>query len=293
MPSAPPIVEWTTPALFGMFFNYALHGALTVQVYRYYCMFPRDNKNVKLIVCFIYVLELVETGILTFSGYTTFGPGYGHSAVLNRQAPTWIAQLIVTPLIPTIVQLFYGHRLYSVSGSKILGAIVVVLSCVEFGGAIVEAILQHLGTTAGYVGLKATVLAIALSACAACDIVLAVAMSYYLRKGVIISTVMRNTVSRIVLYTIHTGTVTALTALVQIFLVLELPGRGYFQTGSYVGDKMYSNSLLALLNARAVTIGGRHDPTPSQKMAEFSVPDSRMNQRSDAIHSTEGHALER
>ncbi|KAJ7617907.1 hypothetical protein FB45DRAFT_932940 [Roridomyces roridus] len=299
MASAPPVVDClgdrTTPALFGMFFNYALHGALTVQVYRYYCMFPRDNNSVKLIVCFVYLLELGETSILTFSGYTTFGPGYGNSPMLNRHTATWIAQWIMTPLIPTIVQLFYTHRLYSVSDSKILGAIVLVLSCIEFGTATVAAILQYFGSAAGSVGLKATVLVISLSACAACDILLAVAMGYHagLKKGVIMSTAMRNTVSRIVLFTIHTGTITALTAVVQIFLVVALSSHGYFQTGSYVSVKLYSNSLLALLNARAVTIGGRHDLTPSQKMAELSIPDSGMNQRSDTIRRTEGHAFER
>ncbi|KAJ7614841.1 hypothetical protein FB45DRAFT_936177 [Roridomyces roridus] len=284
----------TTSALLGMFFNYALHGALTVQVYQYYCMFPHDNKSVKLIVCFVYLPELAETSMLTFTGYTTFGSGYGHSPMPTHPTATWIAQWIVTPLIPTIVQLFYTHRLYSVSGSKTLGAIVLVLSCIEFGAATVAAILQYFGSAAGSAGLKVTtMLSVSLSVCAACDILLAVAMSYHLKKGAIISTAMRNTLSRILLYTIHTGTITTLTAVVQIFLVIELPSHGYFQTGSYVSVKLYSNSLLALLNARAVTIGGRHDLTPSQKMAELSIPDSGMNPRSDAIHRTQGHTLER
>ncbi|KAJ7643524.1 hypothetical protein FB45DRAFT_1113503 [Roridomyces roridus] len=244
-----------------MFFNHALHGALTVQVYRYYCLFPRDNKSVKLMVCSIYLLELAETSLLTFFGYVTFGPGYGHSPALNRHTATWMAQWIMTPLIPTIVKVFYTHRLYSVSGSKILGAIVLALSCVEFGTATLAAILQQFGSDAGSVGVRVenTVLApISLSAGAACDILLAVAMSYQLKKGVIIcmSTPMRNTLSRIVLYTIHTGTITALTAVVQIFLVVDLPSHGYFQTGSYVTVKLY---LLLQQSSRSAEFTCRDD----------------------------------
>ncbi|KAJ7618013.1 hypothetical protein FB45DRAFT_1103376 [Roridomyces roridus] len=264
-------VDWTTAELFGMFFNYALMGALSVQVYRYYCSFPNDRVVVKVLVFSIFAVQLLETGMMSYAGYTTFGSGYGTAPILNQATSTWLAEAVLPSLVITAVQFFYAYRLYSFSGSRIIRGAVILLSVIQlilllFGG-IYFRIHADFAQSPG----QATALIIGLSSSAACDLLISVSIAYYLRRGYVISTVMHGVVSRLVRYTIETGALPAFSALSQIFLIMAFPRRGFFEGNTWVGQKLYANSLLALLNARAVTVGGRHDPSPSEKMAELDV----------------------
>ncbi|KAJ7857904.1 hypothetical protein B0H13DRAFT_1520210, partial [Mycena leptocephala] len=101
--------------LFGMLFNFGLMGSLLVQVYLYYGAFPKDRTSTKAIVYTVLVLELTQTGIMSYFAYTIFGPGYGNLDVFDRSALEWFPVCILGSIIAGIVQLFYAYRLHAFS----------------------------------------------------------------------------------------------------------------------------------------------------------------------------------
>ncbi|KAJ7614806.1 hypothetical protein FB45DRAFT_936106, partial [Roridomyces roridus] len=96
-------------------------------------------------------------------------------------------------------------------------------------------------------------------------------MIFYLRRETPVSTHMKNRLAAIVRATIGTGTLTALVAVSQIFIIFAFPTYMYYSTGAWTLGKLYSNSLLVLLNARAVVVGGRDDQTSTQRARGIEV----------------------
>ncbi|KAJ7616564.1 hypothetical protein FB45DRAFT_1105792 [Roridomyces roridus] len=265
-----------------MFFNYALMGALSVQVYRYYCSFPKDRTVFRVLVFSLFAAEILETGMMSVAGDTMFGSGYGTTPILTQATSTWLAESILPTLIATTIQSFYAYRLYLFSRSRIITGAVILLSMTQLVALLFEEVYFRTHGNIPDLPAQATALIIGLSSAAACDLLISIAITYYLRRGYVISTVMHGVVFRLVRYTIQTGALTAFAALSQLFLIMVFPRRGFFQTNNWVGEKLHANSLLALLNARAVIVGGRHDPSPSQEMAELDISSRTLGDCSQA-----------
>lgn len=101
--------------------------------------------STKAIVYALFVLELAQTGIMTYFAcvrilefsaknsinffgcvfrYTIFGVGYGNLDVFDRSALEWFPVCILGSIIAGIVQLFYAYRVRAFSGSWIAGGLV-------------------------------------------------------------------------------------------------------------------------------------------------------------------------
>ncbi|KAJ7139242.1 hypothetical protein C8R44DRAFT_302150 [Mycena epipterygia] len=257
------IGERTAPELYGMFFNYALMGSLTVQVYHYYQSFPKDRTSTKAIVYLLFVLELAQTTIMSYFAYTIFGSGYGNLVVFDKSALEWFPVCVLGSLIAGIVQGFYAHRLYIFSGSRIAGGIVALLALVQVGSGIGQGIISKLVTNRSNLTKNPICVTIWLASTALCDLVIAGSMTFYLqrRRPMVLSHRLDDTLTRLVRYTIETGVITALVAIVQLVVQRAFPTNNFFETPSWTLGKLYSNSLLVLLNARSITLGGRNTST--------------------------------
>jgi len=240
-----------------MLFNYGLMGSLLIQVYHYYGAFPKDRTSTKAIVYTLFVLELAQTGIMSYFAYTIFGSGYGNLDVFDRSALEWFPVCILGSIIAGIVQLFYAYRLRAFSGSWIAGGIVTVLALLQVGSGIGQGIISERLVDRSKLTGKPVLVTIWLVSSALCDLLIAGFMTFYLKRGQVISDRMRNNIAKIVRYTVETGAITALVATVQIIVQYAFPKNNYFETPSWTLGKLYSNNLLVLLNARAVTVGGR------------------------------------
>ncbi|KAJ7749898.1 hypothetical protein B0H16DRAFT_1844079 [Mycena metata] len=251
--------------LFGMFFNFGLMGSLVVQVYHYYIAFPKDRAVTKALVYTLFVLELTQTGIMTYFAYTVFGAGYGNLDVFEKSALEWFPVCILGSIIAGMVQLFYAHRLFALSGSRIAGGIVAFLAVVQIGSGIGQGIISKLLVDRS--GLTQKPICIWLVSTALCDLLIAGFMSFYLKRGQVISTAMKNTIAKIVRYTVETGAITAAVALVQLIVQHTKPlGNNYFEV---------------LLNARALTVGGRDYVATDHKLT------NEINFRGDVTTETQ------
>ncbi|KAJ7698279.1 hypothetical protein B0H17DRAFT_1006783 [Mycena rosella] len=248
----PNIGQRTAPELFGMLFNYGLMGSLLVQVYHYYGSFPKDRTVTKAIVYSLFLLELTQTGIMSYFAYTIFGSGYGNLEVFDKSALEWFPVCILGSLIAGIVQLFYAYRLQVFSGSRIAGGAIALVSAPSS---------SNYATSHIQISVAASPASNRIGhwpGSAICDIAIAASMTFYLKRRRIRSTHLKDIIARLVRYTVETGAITAAVAVVQLVIFLAFPKNNFFETPSWTLGKLYSNNLLVLLNARAVVLGGRN-----------------------------------
>ncbi|KAJ7627041.1 hypothetical protein FB45DRAFT_1082102 [Roridomyces roridus] len=260
-----------------MMINSGLTGSLIVQVFHYYCAFPNDWVVAKAAVYTVFILELLHTALVASASYSIFGSGYGNVAgvpSLSSSWTTWFSGTVLTALIAAIVQTFYAARLYSFSRSKFVAGIVIVLALLQCGSAMVEAAMIN-STVAGNRPSEPSRAPVPvllwLAGSAICDLIIAGTMTFYLRRSTPVSNRVKNKLSTLIRATIGTGTLTAVAAVLQVLVTFAFPGHQYYTIIAYALGKFYSNSLLVLLNARAIVVGGRDDETNTQRAREIEV----------------------
>ncbi|KAF9554347.1 hypothetical protein CPC08DRAFT_644473 [Agrocybe pediades] len=247
--------------ILGYLFHYGLFGVLCVQVYLFYLAFPKDPLRNKLLVAAVFILELVQTIIITDSAFNVFAIGYGDFRYYNNIDIAWFSVPIITGLVAFIAEAFYAYRISILAQSYWVASIILFLGFVQLGGAIASAIvLKHAHQFTHLLGKDYSISAgvrvpsalIWNGGSAVCDIIIAVCMTYYLsRRGA--GTGMHSTnvlLRRVIRLVIETGTITA--AMATLNLVLStLPGQpSYYLVTSETLAKFYSNSMMVVLNSR-------------------------------------------
>lgn len=111
----------------------------------YYLAFPHDNRYNKILVYAIFLVETVQTVLITHDSFHSFAIGYGNINVLNSAQLEWIAIPIMSGAgtstlnsinwiliysfikVSMVVQMYYGYRLTILSGSRTLGILISVV----------------------------------------------------------------------------------------------------------------------------------------------------------------------
>ncbi|KAH8985397.1 hypothetical protein EDB92DRAFT_1370439 [Lactarius akahatsu] len=106
-------IKLATPLLFGPLFNWALYGVLCVQIYLYSYNFPSDSRSLKILVCFVFALETVQTALTGADVYYWFIAGFGDRERLrsSHYAPVDIA--IMDAITSLIVQEYFCYRIWT------------------------------------------------------------------------------------------------------------------------------------------------------------------------------------
>ncbi|KAI9509581.1 hypothetical protein F5148DRAFT_1186280 [Russula earlei] len=259
-PLVPPdISHLATPILFGPLINWALYGALCVQIYVYGYSFPDDRRAYKLLAYFIFLLETAQTALTAADVHYWFIEGFGNAERLRNShfAPIDIA--IIDSVISLIVQEFFCYRIWTLNNKRPSWLCVIIA---------VVAVVQAVGAAWG--GTKSVILgkyAVSRSALylwslpsGFADILIAIAMTLLLRRTRVFQGQFSNYVMlRIVRLTIETNTLTASVAIASFVLFIAFPNEIYYTFTAGIIGKLYSNTLLLSLNNR---IYFRDHPSP-------------------------------
>ncbi|KAF9472231.1 hypothetical protein BDN70DRAFT_818964, partial [Pholiota conissans] len=241
--------------------NWGLFGALSIQVYIYYLSFPKDKLSLKVLVGGVYILEVAQIVLLTQTVWTLLVSGFGNIAAFDDVGTTWISVPGIGGLVAVIVQCFYSYRIAIFSGSRIIPGIIVPMSIVSFAGSLsFGVLLKRAGTNTKFFENQsksaATTLGVSLwtGTSAACDVLIATCMCYFLHKrkyGMFSRT--QALLSKLIRMTIETGTLTASIAILTLilFYVRPLKQTNYFGIPLSAEAKLYSTTMLAVLNSRA------------------------------------------
>ncbi|GLB39817.1 hypothetical protein LshimejAT787_0703270 [Lyophyllum shimeji] len=267
------IVKSSGPLILGYILNWGLFGVVSIQVYYYYIAFPRDRLYCKCLVYGVYILETLQTVVITHDAFASFGVGFGSFEALDNIQYTCLSIPILSGIVGCVVQVFYAYRINLLSRSRVIGYAIATISVVGcIAGIVTGAKSFEIGRLS-----KLTQTTVFISAgfwwgcCALCDVTIAVVMTYLLSRH---DTGFRSThlmITRLTRLTIETGTATALVAVINLFLFFRYPDTNYYTVPVLIIAKLYCNTLLVLFNSRMRIAGGREDAPPSTTTFDLST----------------------
>jgi len=249
------------PVLLGYIFNWGLFGALTVQCYIYYLAFPKDGKYLKTIVACTYIIELLQTVMITVDAFRQFGAGWGNPAQLNDVGLLWFSVSALDGIISASVQHFFAWRIWALSGNIFISIVVVLLALTQGVFAIYSGVLEHIVNEPSKIqstSFRPTI--VWLGGTALCDIVITVSMVWFLQQARSRSGVKSTStlLTRLIKLTFETGMACASLAIVDLTLFLRFQHNNLHLLPALTLCKLYSNSLLVVFNSRLKIQGGRN-----------------------------------
>jgi len=252
--SASPIADTFGEALVGAMLSPVLYGIAIVQMYVYFSNSSGDGWPLKTLVIVAFLLDSAHLATLTHAIWYYLIDSFGLQDNLKVVTGSFLAQLMITSLVATIVQLFYAWHVRHYSFGGVVAAIISTTAIVQpaFSIWFIVSMVQA-GSTFDAFPSQSWKMTTAVSISVLSDTVIAVAMFYHLysTKGTRSDTV----VTKIVLYTVTTNVLTAMFSLCSA--VLYQTSASLFSDLLYFCvSKLYINSLLAVLNARTSPASG-------------------------------------
>lgn len=122
------LTKSTGPLILGYLANFFLFGVLTAQVYYYYFSFPNDKACYKIVVAIVYILELLQTIIISHDAFESFGLRFGNFSSLDHIKHIWLGVPIISGIATCIVQVFYAYRIGVLSNTRVIPCTIVVVS---------------------------------------------------------------------------------------------------------------------------------------------------------------------
>ncbi|PPQ98168.1 hypothetical protein CVT26_003214 [Gymnopilus dilepis] len=220
----------------------------------YFLAFPSDPMRNKFFVYSVYFLEVLQTGIITASAFHVFGSGFGDYALFDRVELAWFSVPIISGLVALLADTFYAYRISILAETYWVSGVVSLLAVMQFVGSIAQGVeIKQIGLFSELLGTQFSIAtAFWNGSSALCDVIIAVCMTYYLsRRGSELG--MPSTqrlLRRVMTLIIGSGVVTASIAILNLILT-AFPGHpGYFVASAEILAKVYSNSMMVLLNRR-------------------------------------------
>ncbi|TFK32067.1 hypothetical protein BDQ12DRAFT_693076 [Crucibulum laeve] len=288
------VVSVAGPLLVGYLLSWGLYGVICVQVYLYYLSFPRDRLHTKSLVYFVFLLETVQSILVAHDAFEAFAIGFGDVDALTTTHYAWLTMPIMGGIVACIVQIFYAYRIHVLSKSKIIPTIVIFLAIFQCIGAVMGGVVAR-GKNMLKLTSKVELVGDGMwgAGSAACDIIIAMSMSYYLlfsrRETGVKST--QAILTKILRLVIGTGTLTATITIINLGLFNSAHRIGpIFLTPGVMLSKLYSNSMMVLFNSRIEIPDGRSNAEttgislpsrlfrthpPDETVQEGSTQDSR------------------
>ncbi|KIM43722.1 hypothetical protein M413DRAFT_387410 [Hebeloma cylindrosporum] len=218
-------IHTTHGALFlGLVLSTILYGVTLLQSFLYYRQYPNDPRVTK-------SFELQQS---RGSSQSTWS--------INVQAACNI-------LIGLLVQCFFALRVWAMSRNKVVTVVIIIFVCIHFGegvALIVEAFRFGISRFQTLVWVGGT----GLGCAAATDIISAAALCYYLNKSRTGLAGSESLISTLILYSITTGMITSVVALICVFTFAVMPTNYVWIAFFWIIGKCYVNSLLAALSPR-------------------------------------------
>ncbi|KAK0460328.1 hypothetical protein IW261DRAFT_1349853 [Armillaria novae-zelandiae] len=239
--------------------HWGLFGTLSVQLYLYYLAFPKDRKCTKYLVYGTYIVEFLQTMLLTHDAFAAYGYGFGDFKTLIEIRFSWLVVPIFGAVAASVGQGFYSYRIFVLSRSRTVSAFVICVSLTSFVAAIITGVRMFLSDDITALDNRKAAIPIAITcACyALCDFIIALYMTYYLMHS---NTGFRPTqilVTKLIRLIIETGTLTSIVALLTVVLFFAFPHEIFYATPALVISKLYANTIYMVLNSRIRIIGGR------------------------------------
>ncbi|KAH9984763.1 hypothetical protein BJV77DRAFT_1162399 [Russula vinacea] len=231
----------TAPLLLGPVWNWFLYGILVVQIYVYSYNFPRDSRNLKLLVYGIFFLETLQTVLSGADLYYWFAVGFGNEYQIETPFASFFDLQILGPVVSLCVQFFFVYRIrvlgrLNEKRSRWLCVIICLLSVIGASGAFAASIISH-NVNEFIIGpLLVAFETTWIAANTLSDLLISSTMLYHLRKAWVREGNLSNHVLvSIVRLTVETNLVTTFVSIVSLVTIVVFPNDIYYMC-PYVSD---------------------------------------------------------
>ncbi|KAJ3486712.1 hypothetical protein NLI96_g4049 [Meripilus lineatus] len=268
------VVEYTGPLLLGHLFNWGLFGVLSVQVYIYYLSFPRDRLLPKLIVATTYTLEVLQLVLATRDAFRNYGRAWGNMIELDKVGWQWFSVVTMGAVVAAMSQSFYAWRIWVLSHKVHVPLVVLTLSTFQTVAGLYNAVItarEGKFSQLQEIGFKPT--AMWLAGTSTCDVVIAASMIYYLRRTHSRIRATTTMLTKVLWVSVQTGLLCAMFASTDLVIFLVFSYNNFHLPFCMSLPKLYSNSLLVVLNTRVHIIGGRNEYSAIDDFS-LSIPSS-------------------
>ncbi|KAL7285085.1 hypothetical protein ACG7TL_000177 [Trametes sanguinea] len=242
------------PLLIGVIICAVFYGVSLSQMYYYYTRYPRDPLYLKALVGAVWLTDTIHQAshiLISHSIYWYLVTNYGDPVKLGLLAPTIIVEVFFQAFTGLFVQCFFAARVWKLSERKLYLVIpVVALIAAEFSVAMAYAIKAMAFET--FLDLnKVKALSISINAFAAAgDVCIAAILCTILQFSKTGFEKSNLLINKLIIFSVNTGLLTSICACMSLITILSLPDTFVYICFFFLIGRLYSNSLLATLNAR-------------------------------------------
>ncbi|KAJ7491076.1 hypothetical protein FB451DRAFT_1221944 [Mycena latifolia] len=270
------IAQLTLPLFLGTMLNWTLFGTLLVQVYIYFTAFPNDLKLTKHLVIFILFLEVLESLSNARDMIHIFGAGWGNAQALDDVGWAWFSVPVMGAIIACVGQLFFARRIHILGRGPYIPSLIAIVAVVQLVAGIWTGVVICIAKKFSLLQIHNEIAtATWLAATALCDLIIVFSTVFYLIRST--QPEFRKTtnvaITRIIMITVETGLLCALFAIFDLYLFVMYKGTNYHLSLCIELSKIYSNSILMVLNSRACM---GHTP-PCDISHNLHISDMRFN----------------
>ncbi|KAF9028817.1 hypothetical protein BDZ89DRAFT_1133439 [Hymenopellis radicata] len=246
---SPPYLSENFPMLIGDFMNVALFGVLCVQVSVYFEVFCKDRLWSRCLVACIFIMEVIQTVLVMIDGIRVFGNGWGDKQALDGVGLVWFSVPLMTAIISLTVQIFFaggygcsvkhfGFRQPWCVHRTMHGGIWAGIRAHQVNN-FMQLQVQVFSTTAVWLGGSATA-----------DLIIVGSLVFYIHKSQPDGLASNPMYVKIIRLIVESGSLCAVVAVMVLALYLGYRHFNYHLAPSIALSKLYSNSLLVILNSR-------------------------------------------
>ncbi|KZP05910.1 hypothetical protein FIBSPDRAFT_940265 [Athelia psychrophila] len=278
--AALPVLDNTMGAtLIGVLVGSALWGVSAMQVWYYYATYKEDVWYYKWLVAAVFTSDTIHQILISHSIYTYLITQFGNYVYLGEIVWSILLEVLFNGFTALLVQGFMTVRVFKLTPQKWrwpAAGLIVALVTGEFVSVVAYyAQGRYIKTFAGLVKLKTNSEAIN-GFGAAADVLIAAVMCVVLqrsRTGFKNSDTMINT---LIMFTMNTGLLTSLCAVASLVSIVAAPNTFIYIAFFFNIGRLYSNSMLATLNARSV-IRAQLTETQSVSMSKLRKNNTSVN----------------
>ncbi|KAH7914097.1 hypothetical protein BJ138DRAFT_1144613 [Hygrophoropsis aurantiaca] len=263
----------------GFVLSTSLVGISLVQVYMYYMRYNNDRWQMKALVVSLLILDPATSILMAETIYYYFVVNFGVPQALASVPISWVLETGLTVLLTSIVQVYFAIKIYmihrqsaAVPGGILIPLAIFVLAIAAFAAGTVTTVLSGVYSIMGFAEIPFQIAVITEETfAAAADVITMTTLCYVLappRTGV--ATGRSSRLKFIFLYLVNRGILVTLIQIGMLAGYLVARTQLYWMPFHLCKSKLYTNTLLAMLNSQAREV--RRFGEATRSLAPWGIP---------------------
>ncbi|KAJ6463145.1 hypothetical protein C8R47DRAFT_84091 [Mycena vitilis] len=240
------------PILIGVSLNTLLYGVCVTQFVSYYSSTRRlgDSRATRLLVAWELLINTAHSAIAIYYAWLYMVDNFLNAAFLETAPWPLTSVPLFTAMSSCPIQLFLIYRVFLLSKSRYIAAVLVFLTVINGGIAIVTSVLAfNVKTSANETGVRPVTDAW-LGMTVANDFAITLALVYYLFQSRTGLSQTDTVINRLIQSAVESAAAATLFAILVMITFTRLPATGLYIMFSLPLGRIYTSTLLSTLNRR-------------------------------------------